>query len=205
MAERAGDWRELEPERVARLGEATTARSIHDVGDSERPLSSWGYTAHQAVLDGQYDLLSLGVMSDGESTPKEHLEMIQAVITRMGSNSFAVKTWSVGLVAALLTFAAEKDGNPRRVLVALVPVVIFWYLDGFYLRQERLFRRLYDAVRLGEESARQGGPFTMNTKPYEAEPNNKLSTAFWSTTVRTLYLALGFIVIAAYVIARINS
>ena len=131
--------------------------------------------------------------------------MIQAVITRMGSNSFAVKTWSVGLVAALLTFAAEKDATPWRILVALVPVGIFWYLDAFYLRQERLFRRLYDAVRLGEESARQSGPFNMSTKAYEAEPYNKLSAAFWSTTVRTLYLALGLIVVAAFAVAKVKG
>lgn len=144
-------------------------------------------------------------MNGGESAPKEHLEMIQALITRMGSNSFAVKTWSVGLVAALLAFAAEKDATPWRILVALVPVVIFWYLDAFYLRQERLFRRLYDAVRLGEESARQGGAFNMSTKPYETERYNQLSAAFWSTTVRTLYLALGLIVIAAYAFAKMKG
>jgi hypothetical protein len=145
------------------------------------------------------------IMSDGESAPKEHLEMIQAVITRMGSNSFAVKTWSVGLVAALLAFAAEKDATPWRILVAFVPIGVFWYLDAFYLRQERLFRRLYDAIRLDEESARQGGAFSMSTKPYETDPYNKLSAAFWSTTVRTLYVALALIVIAAYAVAEMKD
>jgi hypothetical protein len=138
-------------------------------------------------------------MESGEaSTPKEHLEMIQAVISRMGSNSFAIKTWTVGLVAALLTFAAEKDGTGSRVLVALVPVAIFWYLDAFYLRQERLFRRLYDAVRLGEESARQGGPFNMSTKPYESDEYNRLWAALRSSSITPLYLSLGVIVLAAY-------
>jgi len=127
--------------------------------------------------------------------------MIQAVISRMGSNSFAVKTWTVGLVAALLTFAAEKGGTPWRVLVAFVPVGVFWYLDAFYLRQERLFRRLYDAARLGEESARQGGPFTMSTKPYESEPYNRLWAVFWSRSITPLYLSLGVIVLAAFAAA----
>jgi hypothetical protein len=35
-----------------------------------------------------------------------HLQMIQAVITRMGSNSFLLKGWSVTLVAALFALAA---------------------------------------------------------------------------------------------------
>jgi hypothetical protein len=144
-------------------------------------------------------------MSDAEPAPKEHLEMIQAVITRMGSNSFAVKTWSVGLVAALLAFAADRGATPWRILVALVPVVTFWYLDAYYLRQERLFRRLYDAVRLGEASARENGAFSMNTMPYATEPDNKLSVAFWSTTVRTLYLALFVIVLAAFAVAKVKG
>ena len=81
----------------------------------------------------------------------------------------------------------------------------FWYLDAYYLRQERLFRRLYDAVRLGEASARESGAFSMSTKPYAAEPDNKLSAAFWSTTVKTLYLALLLIVLAAYAVAKVKG
>lgn len=140
-----------------------------------------------------------------EATRTAHLGMIQAVITRMGSNSFAVKTWSVGLVTALLTLAAARDGSPWRVLVALVPVGVFWYLDAFYLRQERLFRRLFDAVRQGEESVRQGGPYNMNTKPYQAEPYNQLMATFWSATVRTLYVALAVIVLAAYAAYKVKG
>jgi hypothetical protein len=133
-----------------------------------------------------------------EGVSKDHLEFIQAVINRMGSNSFTVKAWTVGLVAALLAFATEKDATPSRMLVALVPVVVFWYLDAFYLRQERLFRRLYDAVRLSEDRTRQAGPFNMSTKPYESEPYNRLSAAFWSWTVMVLYVSLGVIVLAAF-------
>jgi hypothetical protein len=137
-------------------------------------------------------------MESGDAPAREHLEMIQAVINRMGSNSFAVKTWTVGLVAALLTFAAEREETASRVLVALMPVAVFWYLDAFYLRQERLFRRLYDAVRLGEDSAVQGGPFTMSAKPYESERYNRLWAVLWSRSIAPLYVSLVVIVLAAY-------
>ena len=36
--------------------------------------------------------------------------------------------------------------------MALVPVLIFWGLDGYFLWQERLFRALYDHVRVLEEN-----------------------------------------------------
>jgi hypothetical protein len=75
-----------------------------------------------------------------------HLKLIQAVITRMGSNSFLLKGWSVTLVAALFALAA-KDTKPALVLIAYLPGVVFWALDGYFLWQETLFRRLYDKVR----------------------------------------------------------
>lgn len=76
----------------------------------------------------------------------KHLEMLQAVISRMAGNSFLLKGWSVTLVSALLALAA-KDAERRFVIVAHFPAIMLWILDGFFLRQERLFRELYDAVR----------------------------------------------------------
>jgi hypothetical protein len=75
-----------------------------------------------------------------------HLNLIQTVITRMASNSFLLKGWSVTLVSALFALAA-KDTNPALVLIAYLPGVVFWALDGYFLWEETLFRRLYDEVR----------------------------------------------------------
>lgn len=75
-----------------------------------------------------------------------HLDFLHLTITRMAANSFLLKAWSVTLVAALFALAA-KDADLSFVLVAYVPVIMFWILDGYYLSQERLFRGLYDIVR----------------------------------------------------------
>jgi len=82
--------------------------------------------------------------TDGEDRRK-HLEMIQGVINRLAGNSFAVKGWAVTLVAALFALAAQGT-NPKFVYIAFVPVLAFWLLDAYFLRQERLFRALYDAA-----------------------------------------------------------
>lgn len=80
----------------------------------------------------------------------KHLEFIQAVITRMARNSFLIKGWSVTIVSAL--FALTAGSAPHvLLLVAFLPVITFWYLDGFFLHQEKLYRKLYDAVRVREE------------------------------------------------------
>lgn len=75
----------------------------------------------------------------------EHLKMIQGIITRMNTNSFQIKGWTITLVSALLALYA----NSRKVtyiFIALIPVLIFWFLDSYYLQQERKFRELYKEI-----------------------------------------------------------
>ena len=81
----------------------------------------------------------------------KHLEFIQNVITRMNSNSFLIKGWTITLVSALFALAA-KDANINYVLVSYIAIPVFWALDGFYISQERQYRDLYKAVSSKDES-----------------------------------------------------
>ena len=76
----------------------------------------------------------------------KHLEFIQGVVSRLASASFQMKGWSVVLVSALLVLGTQV-GLFRLGLVSLIPILVFWGLDGYFLSQERLFRKLYDQVR----------------------------------------------------------
>jgi hypothetical protein len=80
----------------------------------------------------------------------KHLEMIQAVIARMASNSFLIKGWAVTLTVALLGFAVSKS-HAGLAAAALIPIAVFGLLDGYYLRTERVFRALYNRVRDGSD------------------------------------------------------
>lgn len=92
------------------------------------------------------------------SQKEKHLDYIQVVISRMASNSFFLKGWSVTLVAAIFALAA-KDENHRFLIVTFIPVFIFWILDGYFLWQEELFRNLYDKVAEGSIDSTK---YTMN-------------------------------------------
>lgn len=128
----------------------------------------------------------------------EHLKMLQTVITRMASNSFSVKTWCVTLVSALLGLSA-KDAR-YMVFVAFLPVLMFWWLDAFFLQQERLFRKLYDHVR---ENGKDDSDFSMNTEVVKSKVASLLGVA-WSTTLRWFYGWLFVAVLAAaYVVMRL--
>lgn len=78
-----------------------------------------------------------------------HLNMIQEIITRMGNNSFSLKQWSVGIMVAIYAFAGES--SHKAVIVTIIPLIVFWILDAYYLMIERKFRCLYDEVRIKKE------------------------------------------------------
>ena len=115
-----------------------------------------------------------------------HLGFIQAVITRMGTNSFLLKGWSITLVAAIFALSA-KDADHRFVLIAYFPVIVFWGLDGFFLHQEKLFRKLYEEVA---NSNIASDLFTMNTESVRGMVSS-LSAVIFS---KTLFIFHGSIV-----------
>ena len=119
----------------------------------------------------------------------KHLEMIQDVIKRMASNSFALKGWAVTIVAALFALSA-KESNDLFFLVAFIPVLMFWFLDSYYLKQERLYRSLYDDVRKPQSTT----DFSMAAK-YEKYPEkrNRFWNCFKSPTELWFYFPLALV------------
>jgi hypothetical protein len=82
-------------------------------------------------------------LSAGSEEVKLYLPMIQSVISRMASNSASCKTWCVTLVTALFALAIDKN-KPTAILLGLFPLVLFLFLDAYYLSLERDFIALYD-------------------------------------------------------------
>ena len=57
----------------------------------------------------------------------KHLEMTQAIINRLGSNSFQLKGWSMILIVAAMVLLARYDlQNPAIILTFILPVLGFW-------------------------------------------------------------------------------
>jgi hypothetical protein len=124
---------------------------------------------------------------------EKHLELIQGVINRMAGNSFHLKGWSVVLVSALFALAAS-DTNANFVLLAFLPAIAFWVLDGYFLQQERMYRKLYDAVRSKSDKETD---FTMDASKYKGEVESWPATC-WSTTLRIFH---GMIVVAILIVS----
>lgn len=89
----------------------------------------------------------------------KHLELLQSVISRLSNNSFLVKGWCITLNSVLIAVAHGRP-NWRTIPVVVTVVIGFWLLDGYYLRQERMFRSLYEKVVAGGQDPRPGSRWT---------------------------------------------
>ena len=61
----------------------------------------------------------------------------------MAHNSFVIKNWCITVTVALLAIETNI-GNVVFATISIFTCIIFWLLDGYYLREERRFRILYD-------------------------------------------------------------
>lgn len=130
----------------------------------------------------------------------KHLELIQAIITRMNTNSFQIKQWTVTLVSSFLAlFASTK--NEYFILAGLFPSIVFWFLDSYYLQQERKFRGLYNDVAGISETPKQIKVFEM---PLDLYFDGKYSfvSSFKSTTILTMYLSITVILVALFLFLK---
>ena len=121
-----------------------------------------------------------------EEKKLKHLELTQGVVNRLANNSALLKGWSVTLVAALLALSVATEQKIAFIWIALVPLIVFWILDAYYLWQERLFRAVYDNVRQKNEDDID---FEMNPQQFVSDERT-WSATFWSTTLRLFYLSL---------------
>jgi hypothetical protein len=95
----------------------------------------------------------------------KHLEFLQAVITRHANTSFVIKGWSLTIVSAFFGFSVAQR-SVGLSLVVFLPVLGFAWLDGYFVKQERLFRHLYEAAIAPETRIPM---FAMDTQEFKAE------------------------------------
>ena len=106
-----------------------------------------------------------------------HLGFIQSVISRMGGNSFLLKGWSITLVAAIFALSS-KDSDSRFLIIAYFPVIVFWALDAYFLRQEKLYRELFSEVANDKS---KNSNFCMSTIAFEKKVESIISVALSKT------------------------
>lgn len=115
----------------------------------------------------------------------KHLDYIHNTINRMSNNSFIIKGWTISVISIIFIFS-DDEKNGDFLLISSVAVVIFWYLNGFFLQQERKFRALYDKVR---ELSENDVDFSMSTDEFKKGKYHLISGIF-GKTIWPLYVAI---------------
>ena len=118
----------------------------------------------------------------------KHLDFIQNIVTRMNANSFQIKGLTITIVSALLAvYASNKKID--FILIAIVPAILFWFLDAYYLQQERKFRGLYNDVAKVSSNPKDIKLFEMRPDLYTGGKYNFFNV-FKSKTVCPIYLTI---------------
>ena len=120
----------------------------------------------------------------------KEITLIQEIIKRMASNSFLIKGWTVTLVVATLLL----KGNKHQVLIAFIPLLVFWFLDAYFLWQERMYRKLYDWV-VANRIKTDEYLFNMNAFRFKDEVRS-IAGVMFSITLRWFYGSLVILTLA---------
>lgn len=123
-----------------------------------------------------------------------NLEMIQNIITRMANNSFLLKGWSITIISGLLSLNLERLNFAIYFLIYSV-IVLFLFVDTYYLQFERRYRALYEECRKIPTS-----DFCMNLSSPKFENKTLYYQVLLSVTELGFYLFLAIIISTVFYI-----
>jgi len=126
----------------------------------------------------------------------EELKIVQDIIKRMALNSVLIKGWTITLVVATLLLKGDKFQG----FIAFIPILVFWYLDAYFLWLERLYRRLYDWIRTNRLTTDEY-LFDMNYRRFIKDEQSRLRIMF-SLTLGWFYGSI-FVLTLIYVVCLI--
>ena len=102
-------------------------------------------------------------MANYEAQDLQYLQMMQENITRMAGNSANAKTWLVTIVTGFFAIGCSIKDLDWWLILTIIPIVVFWYLDAYYLSLERALRnREQEYINLMNSSADTDNSFEKN-------------------------------------------
>ncbi len=83
-------------------------------------------------------------------------------------------------------------------MIAFIPLIVFWFLDAYFLQQERLYRELYKWVVANRHKTEEH-LFDMNAYRFKGNVQSKLRIMF-SITLGWFYGSVGILTVIYAVI-----
>lgn len=123
----------------------------------------------------------------------KEIDIIQDIIKRMAFNSFMMKGWTIILVVIAFLLKETK----YQILITFIPLSVFWFLDAYFLWQERMYIKLYDWV-ISNRLKTAEYLFDMNAYRFKDKVQSKFRIMF-SITLVLFYSSIA-VLIAIYAI-----
>lgn len=138
----------------------------------------------------------------------KEIDLIQSCINRMAHNSFIIKGWAISLITIILTLLPENFDVNLTCIIGLLVTICFWYLDGFFLKTEKLYRWKYEWVIVKRLETDQ---WSYDLNPYnsnmwlpqknglEKKEPNIFKDAIFTKTLVPIYLSIIFVILIVFV------
>jgi len=119
----------------------------------------------------------------------EEIKIIQDIIKRLAFNSFMIKGWAITLVVVTLLLKGDK----YQVLISFIPLIVFWFLNAYFLWQERMYRKLYDWI-ISHRLKTDEYLFDMNAYRFKGDVQSKFMIMF-SITLGWFYGCIAILIV----------
>ncbi|MSU00126.1 hypothetical protein [Tissierella pigra] len=131
-------------------------------------------------------------MNNGIEIEEIHkeIDLIQDCIKRMENNSFMLKGWLVSLYVVVLGLLPEKFNIWLICSVLITMTISFWYLDGFFLRTEKIYRNIYEWCLIERQRGNKELLYNLNLSSFKGkiEDVGGIVNIMMSRTLKTFYL-----------------
>lgn len=120
----------------------------------------------------------------------KEIDLIQDCIKRMAQNSFVIKGWFIGLYIVVLGLLPEKINIKLLCIILVVGTILFWYLDAYFLQQEKKYRNIYKWVLEKREVNNKELQYHLNPNEFENKIENVscIGRCMFSRTIFPFYL-----------------
>ena len=156
-------------------------------------------------------------MTNYETQDLQYLQMMQENITRMAGNSANAKTWLITIVTGFFAIGCSIKDLDWWLLLAIIPIVVFWYIDAYYLSLERALRNreqiyiniLNSLERTGDNLIDEKQNTLFDFRPFFMDNDDddrklkKTKCMMLNKSVYPVYLIMLFLIIVATVIINI--
>ena len=141
-----------------------------------------------------------------QNSIQTYITTLQGMINRFANNSSSCKSWCITVVSAILVFMTEHK-QPSLLLITFLPILVFAYLDAYYLSMERQVVETYNNFikQLQHGTATPNDVHTIKIEGKSSKAFDNTLKSFGSYSIYPFYFLLVFCVLLLYKFVHIPA